>query len=153
MNKINTPSKAAQPSLDSEQTKNKKPLPVRKKRERKAPLLPHTTAWLAKEKRQLLLDTLLGEFLTLHKEAMESVKTDVLDPIKRVEALTRLSQALDRTLNALVKAAPQTSNLVIAQDVLKRQVAFVEINFPQQAHALLTILQPFGEELIKVYDD
>jgi hypothetical protein len=112
-----------------------------------------TAPWLSKEKRRRLLNKLLGEFLVLHKEAMESVKAEVVDPIKRVEALTRLSQALDRTLNALVKATPQISHLTIAQDVLKHQVAFVESNFPQHAAALLTILEPFGEELIKIFKE
>ncbi|MBF0381444.1 MAG: DUF1804 family protein [Magnetococcales bacterium] len=111
------------------------------------------SVWLSKEKRQELLDKLLGEFLLLHKEAMESVKTEITDPIKRVEALTRLSQALDRTLTALIKASPQTSNLTIAQDVLKHEVAFVENNFPEHAAALLTILEPFGAELINIYDE
>jgi hypothetical protein len=110
-------------------------------------------AWLSKQKRKVLLDKLLGEFLVLHKEAMESVKNEITDPIKRVEALTRLSQALDRTLNALIKATPQTANLTIAQDVLKHQVAFVEANFPQHAAALLTILEPFGAELIKIFEE
>ncbi|MBF0192993.1 MAG: DUF1804 family protein [Magnetococcales bacterium] len=110
-------------------------------------------AWLSKEKRKVLLDKLLGEFLVLHKEAMESVKNEITDPIKRVEALTRLSQALDRTLNALIKATPQTANLTIAQDVLKHQVEFVEKNFPQHAAALLTILEPFGAELISIFDE
>ncbi|MBF0357529.1 MAG: DUF1804 family protein [Magnetococcales bacterium] len=113
----------------------------------------NNSAWLSKEKRKVLLDKLLGEFLTLHKEAMESVKVDVTDPLKRVEALTRLSQALDRTLNALIKATPQTGNLNIAQDVLKHQVAFVEANFPQHAEALLSILEPFGVDLIKIYSE
>jgi hypothetical protein len=113
----------------------------------------NNSAWLSKEKRKVLLDKLLGEFLTLHKEAMESVKVDVTDPLKRVEALTRLSQALDRTLNALIKATPQTGNLTIAQDVLKHQVTFVETNFPQHAEALLTILEPFGVDLMKIYSE
>jgi hypothetical protein len=109
--------------------------------------------WLSREKRTILLDKLLSEFLVLHKEAMESVKTEITDPIKRVEALTRLSQALDRTLNALLKATPKTPELTIAKDVLNHQVAFVQANFPQQAPALLTILEPFGAELIQLYDE
>jgi hypothetical protein len=128
---------------------------VRKKNVASSPdkTVQNTTAWLGKETRRELLDKLLGEFLNLHTEAMESVKAEVSDPIKRVEALTRLSQALDRTLNALVKATPQTPHLTIAQHVLKHQVAFVEANFPHHAVALLTILEPFGEELIQIFTE
>ncbi len=107
--------------------------------------------WLTREKRKALLDKLLEEFLALHKEAMESVKSDISDPIKRVEALTRLSQALDRTLNALVKATPQTPRLAIAQEVLKHQVDFVEASYPEHAAALLEVLTPFGEKLVTLF--
>jgi hypothetical protein len=113
----------------------------------------NASAWQCKQKRKVLLDRILGEFLVVHKEAMESVKEEVVDPIKRVEALTKLSQALDKTINALVKAAPQTPHLTIAQSVLKHQVTFVETNFPHHAEVLLIILEPFGEELIQVFNE
>lgn len=109
--------------------------------------------WLSEEKRKRLLETLLSEFLVLHREAVNAVKEEVTDPLQRVEALTRLSQALDRTLNALVKATPPTSDLTIAQDVLKHQVQFVEENCPQHAAALLAILEPFGTALIQIYEE
>ncbi|MBF0448918.1 MAG: DUF1804 family protein [Magnetococcales bacterium] len=112
-----------------------------------------TKDWFSKTTRQHQLDRLLGEFLLLHTEAMASVKAEVQDSIKQVEALTRLSQALDRTVNALVKATPPPPYLAIARDVLQKQVAFVESRFPQHAPALLVILEPFGEELIKTYDE
>ncbi|MBF0448161.1 MAG: DUF1804 family protein [Magnetococcales bacterium] len=114
---------------------------------------PTTEDWFSKTRRQHQLDRLLGEFLVLHTEAMASVKEEVQDPIKQVEALTRLSQALDRTVNALVKATPPPPCLTIARDVLQKQVVFVERRFPQHAQALLAILEPFGEELIKIYDE
>ncbi|MBF0454076.1 MAG: DUF1804 family protein [Magnetococcales bacterium] len=137
----------------------KKTVKSRKKspRTKRAPhsASPHGTTrdWLSREKRKTLLDRLLGEFLFLHKEAMESVKGEVVDPIQRVEALTKLSQALDRTLNALVKATPHTPHLTVAEDVLKHQVTFVESHYPQHATALLTILEPFGRELIKIFEE
>ncbi|MEO5334179.1 MAG: DUF1804 family protein [Magnetococcus sp. YQC-5] len=104
---------------------------------------------LAGNSRETLVESLLHDYLGLHKDAVDAVKNQVDDPLRRVDALSRLSQALDRTLRALGKASPELSRLAVASWVLERQAEFVKHHFPHHLPALLELLEPFGEELVR----
>ncbi|MBF0294267.1 MAG: DUF1804 family protein [Magnetococcales bacterium] len=105
--------------------------------------------WLAECNRESLVGDLLVEYLEMHMEAIESVKCQVADPLHRVNALSRLSQALDRTMRSLGKASPELSRLAVAQWVLTRQAEFVRNHCPDHLPVLLEILEPFGEALLR----
>ena len=92
---------------------------------------------------------LLEDYLGIHHKAVEEIKNQVNDPMKQVEALSKLSQALDRTFRSLYKASPDHAPLTVAREVLALQVTFVKERFPNHAPALLEILAPFGRELAK----
>lgn len=102
-----------------------------------------------KRDRATLVSTLLEDYLALHLEAMAALKQKDDDPLKRVEAISRLSQALDRTLRALNKASPELSRLTIAHEFLDRQGQFIKEHFPQHLPAFLEILDPFGMDLAR----
>ena len=101
-------------------------------------------------KRETLALALLEDYLQVHQEAVAAIKADVSDPMARVDALSRLSQALDRTLRSLDKASPVTSRLEVAKRVLERQAAFVNDRFPDHLPAFLEVLEPFGQELAEI---
>ena len=52
-----------------------------------------------------LAESLLHEYLQAHQEAMGAVLSQVSEPLQRVEALSKLSLALDRTFRALDRGA------------------------------------------------
>ncbi|MBF0192873.1 MAG: DUF1804 family protein [Magnetococcales bacterium] len=116
---------------------------------------PRTEPWdqaagcLAGNRRERLVSALLEDYLGLHKEAMAAVKGGEVTPLERVEALSRLSQALDRTLRALGKASPELSRLAVARWVLERQAEFVRLRYPEHLGVLVEILEPFGAELVR----
>ncbi len=96
----------------------------------------------------LLAETLLTDYLQAHQEAMVAIKSDVSDPLQRVEALSKLSLALDRTFRALDRGGAEHSPLLIARLVLERQAEFIKQRFPSHLPAFLDILEPFGQMLL-----
>ena len=97
---------------------------------------------------EVLAETLLTEYLQSHQEAMVAIKAEVTDPLQRVEALSKLSLALDRTFRALDRGGAEASPLLIARLVLERQAEFIKQRFPGHLPAFLEILEPFGQALL-----
>ena len=93
-------------------------------------------------------ETLLTEYLQSHQEAMQAIQSQVTDPLQRVEALSKLSMALDRTFRALDRGGTNASPLLIARIVLERQAEFIKQRFPGHLPAFLEILEPFGQALL-----
>ena len=95
-----------------------------------------------------MTETLLADYLHAHQEAIAAIKSQVKDPLQRVEALSKLSVAMDRTLRALGRGNLETSPLVVARILLDRQSEFIKQRFPNHIAAFLEILEPFGHELL-----
>ncbi|GAB0055726.1 hypothetical protein SIID45300_00021 [Candidatus Magnetaquicoccaceae bacterium FCR-1] len=111
-------------------------------------LLDRAAGCLVGNRRERMVSAMLEEYLELHKEAVAAVKNGEVKPLDRVDALSKLSQALDRTLRALGKASPELSRLAIAKWVLERQAEFVRNHHPDWLEMFVEILEPFGEELV-----
>ncbi len=97
---------------------------------------------------EVLAETLLTAYLQSHQEAMEAIQGQVTDPLQRVEALSKLSLALDRTFRALDRGGAEVSPLLVARTVLDRQAEFIKLRFPNHLSAFLEILEPFGQALL-----
>lgn len=95
-------------------------------------------------------EALLADYLQSHQEAVTAIKAQVTDPLQRVEALSKLSTAMDRTFRALDRGTttPELPPLVVARTVLARQSEFIKQRFPRHLPAFLEILEPFGQELL-----
>lgn len=111
-----------------------------------------TAARMSGENLEALSQVLLEQFLTLHQATLESVQADKdMKPVDKVAAITSLADAFTKTMKAVGRAAPQLSQLAIASDVVQRLGHFVAERYPNRAQALLEVLEPFGEELVKAY--
>ena len=67
------------------------------------------------------------------------------------QALAKLADAFNKTINAAGRASPRLSELAMAQDVIKRLGDFVAAEYPQHGEAFLEILEPFARELGAVH--
>lgn len=96
--------------------------------------------------------TVLQHILTLTQSTLEHLNAaDDIDPLARVEAVSRLSDAYHKTAAAIAKTNPRLSRLSVAMDVLERLAAYVHAHHPEQGAALLAVLEPFGSEIAKAY--
>lgn len=113
-----------------------------------SPAIPSAMIHLEGSLWEQMAKTLLDDYLQSHQEAVTAIKTQVSDPLQRVEALSKLSLAMDRTFRALERGNVGPTPLTIAQMVLERQSEFIKQRFSNHLPAFLEILEPFGQALL-----
>lgn len=74
-----------------------------------------------------------------------------MSPLERTQAIASLTDSLGKASAVAARLMPQTSQLAIAMDVIKRLAAFVAKQHPAHAEAFGEILEPFGDEIAKAY--
>jgi hypothetical protein len=94
---------------------------------------------------------LLEDFALLFQSTVEQIKDAEVDPLKKAEAISRLSDAYTKTMRAAAKGAPEIGRLAIALEVLDALAKFVRAHHPEHAEALIEVLEPFGQELAGNY--
>lgn len=109
---------------------------------------------LAGEGAEAVSRAVLEDFLNLFQVVMAEVKDEKgakLKPIEKAEAISRLADAYTKTTRAIQRSAPELNRLAVASEVLQLLVRYVRAQAPRQAQALLEVLEPFGDELVKHY--
>jgi hypothetical protein len=95
--------------------------------------------------------SVLQSILILTQSTLADLETAQIDPLERVEAISRLTDAYHKTSAAISRGSPKLSRLAMAMEILEKLVEFVRTQHPQHAAALLTVLEPFGAELARAY--
>lgn len=96
----------------------------------------------------------LAEFLLHYQSTMTLLKnpdTEELPPSKRTQLLASLSDSFAKTVAASKRVLPETSRLAIATEVLEKQLAFVQQNFPQHLEAFVQVAEPFAVEIERYF--
>ena len=109
---------------------------------------------LAGEGAEAVSRAVLEDFLNLFQVVMGEVKGEKgskLKPIEKAEAISRLADAYTKTTRAIQRSAPELNRLAVASEVLQLLVRYIRAQAPKQAPALLEVLEPFGDELVKHY--
>jgi hypothetical protein len=113
---------------------------------------------IAGEGLDAVITTVVEEFMIMAQSAIEDLKADGLKdfdarlPIdKRIAMMTSLADAMNKMTTSAGKLAPKISELGVAQDVIKRLMEFVRDTYPEHAHILLQIADPFSEHLVEAY--
>ena len=99
-----------------------------------------------------LTSQVIEDFVHLFQSTIDEIKlAQDIDPLKKAEAISRLSDAYQKTIKAAGASNPELARLAIAMDVLQRMSEFIRRNHPEMKQSLLTIIEPFGKELSRVY--
>lgn len=98
-----------------------------------------------------LTTQLLEDFAILFQTTVEQIRDAEVDPLKKAEAISRLSDAYTKTMRAATKGAPEIGRLAMALEVLDLFAKFVRADYPEHAEALITVLEPFGQTLASTY--
>lgn len=96
-----------------------------------------------------VLHDVLQRLVTLTQSTLSALQKENIDPLTRVEAISRLSDAYHKTAAAAGKTNPKMSKLAVAMDVLERLAAFTAQHTPHHMEVLAEILEPFGAELAR----
>lgn len=100
-----------------------------------------------------LTNQVMEDFAHLFQRVVQDVKSADVEPLKKAEALARLSDSYTKTMRAATRGNPDVGKLAVALEVLDRLAKYVAKEFPEHANVLLDILEPFGDHLAKTYGD
>ncbi|HBD03512.1 DUF1804 family protein [uncultured Psychrobacter sp.] len=93
---------------------------------------------------------ILTDFIIQFKATMESIKaTDDIGPGQRVEMLTSLADAYNKTVASSRKLLPETSKLAIALQVLELLAKYIQEHKPDLLIEFMSVLDPFGDLISK----
>lgn len=90
----------------------------------------------------------LEDFVLLFQSTLSEIKasTDV-PPLAKAEAISRLSDAYNKTMSAVSKGAPKLNKLAVAMEVLNLLVRFIREEYPDMVQPFAVLLEPFGRSL------
>jgi len=98
-----------------------------------------------------LTTQVLEDFALLFQFTMEELQDNKIPAIVRAEAIAKLADAYTKTVKAAGGGDGKLAKLSVALEVLERFVEYLRTRYPQHAPALLEVLEPFGEELSRLY--
>lgn len=96
-----------------------------------------------------MVQQILGDFLSLHHEAIQNIRSKPAE--EQVQMIASLTDSLSKTMSALSKAAPELSKLGVAMDVLRSLGEFIRTHHPSQAVTFMEVLEPFSDQLARDY--
>ena len=94
---------------------------------------------------------ILSAFLLQFNATMTDLQTSDLPPGEKVDKLTSLADAFNKTAAASKKVLPETNQLATAMQVLQKLGEFIQVKHPQHLALFAEILEPFGAELQKMF--
>ncbi len=98
-----------------------------------------------------LTSQVIEDFAMLFQSTIEDLKSaQDMDPIKKAEALSRLSDAYSKTMKAAGAGSPQIARLSVAMEVLQELAGFIRKHSPDDLPRFTAILDPFGQHIARV---
>lgn len=93
---------------------------------------------------------ILTDFIIQFKATMDMVKTtEQILPSQRVEMLTSLADAYNKTIASSRKILPETSKLAVALQVLELLAKYIQEHKPDLLIEFMSVLDPFGDLIAK----
>ena len=106
---------------------------------------------IAGEGMEAVVSTVVEDFMIQAQAILDEIKDGDPTTKEKVGMLVALSDAMTKMTSSARKLAPKISELGVAQDVMGKLLDFVKEHFPQHAHVILEIIEPFGERLSEIY--
>ena len=82
---------------------------------------------------------------------MQQLQNDDYSALKKVEMLTSLADAFNKTTAASRRVLPETSRLATALLVVRKLGEFIQTQHPKHLAAFAEILEPFGTIIEKEF--
>lgn len=93
---------------------------------------------------------ILTDFIIQFKTTMDIIKdTKDVSAMDRVEMLTSLADAYNKTVASSRKLLPETSKLAVALQVLEMLAKYIQQHKPELLMEFMSVLEPFGREIEK----
>jgi hypothetical protein len=111
-----------------------------------------SAARLSGQGTEAVTQAVMEDFVLLFQSTLTEVNTATdIKPLVKAEIISRLSDAYHKTMSAVAKGNPKLNKLAVAMEVMQALAEFVRKCYPKHANAFAEILEPFGEEVAKIY--
>lgn len=105
-------------------------------------------ARLSGEGAEAVTQAVLEDFVLLFQSTLGEIKNDgKIKAIEKAEAISRLSDAYNKTMSAVAKGSPKLNKLAVAMEVLQLMTKFIKEEHPSLAEGFMEMLEPFGKRL------
>lgn len=95
---------------------------------------------------------MLAGLITQYQATIDQLETaENMLPSDKVSMLASLADAYNKTINASKRVLPETNELAVAMDVVRRLADFVKDKRPEHVAVFADILGPFGEVITTAY--
>ena len=106
---------------------------------------------LAGESMEDLGRAILSSFLLQYNSTMQALQASDKPPEAKVEMLTSLADAFNKTVAASKKVLPETNQLATAMLVIQKLGEYIQVKHSAHLDFYIEILEPFGAELQKMF--
>lgn len=97
-----------------------------------------------------VLRRVLAVAISQTEATLEAIKSNPgMEPMEQVQAVASLADSLNKMQAAARRMMPETDELAVRLDTLKRLAEFTRERFPKSAAALVEVLEAFGAEVAK----
>lgn len=101
---------------------------------------------------EALANAVIDDFIILFNSTISDLKNDTkVSALQKAEAISRLSDAYQKTMKATGASNPKINKYAIAMDVLTKLGQFIRDERPDAAGVFSDILEPFGLYLEQFY--
>ncbi len=107
---------------------------------------------LSNQGAEAVTQVVLEQFVTLFQSTITALSNDKdIKPLSKAEAISRLSDAYNKTMSAVAKGSPKLNKLAVAMEVITLQANFIRENHPNLAGSFSDMLSAFGETLTEKF--
>ncbi len=111
-----------------------------------------SAALLSSNGAEAVSQIVLEQFVILFQSTLEALKNDMnSSPLSKAEAISRLSDAYNKTMSAVAKNNPKLNKLAVAMEVVNLQANFIRDRYPNLAPQFADMLADFGEKITEAF--
>lgn len=111
-----------------------------------------SAALLSGQGAEAVTQAVLEQFVTLFQSTMTSLKEDSkASALSKAEALSRLSDAYNKTMSAVAKGSPKLNKLAVAMEVIQLLANFIRDHHSHLAEPFSEMLSGFAEKLTEAF--
>ncbi len=93
----------------------------------------------------------LEDFVLLFQATIADLKEDPeIKAIARVEAISRLTDAYNKTMSAAAKSSPKLNKLSVAMETIQQLSSFIRSDYPHLVEGFAEMLESFGRKISEV---
>ncbi len=107
-----------------------------------------SAARLSGQGQEAVTAAVLEDFVLLFQSTIADLKAaDNIGPIEKAEAISRLTDAYNKTMSAASKSSPKLNKLAVAMETIQHLSAYIKAEYPHLVEDFADMLDGFGRKI------